>query len=145
MQPASVALEFLTWFAWWVVYMVLQRKLCRRHPGLRTVCRMIFLWTVVVALAPGVWALLSHSVHGPRLVALFNHAFGAGVFAQTSLRSLLLVRWLALPGPQSAAAAAGAPSPLVAEHCVVASLVALSQLLRRSGGSTVSPVKTSTP
>jgi hypothetical protein len=122
--------------------MALQRKLCRRFPGLRTVCRMIFLWTLVVALLPGVWALVFHSVHGPRLLALCNHAFGLGVFAQTTMRSLLLVHWLAWLGPQYAGAATGASAaPLGAEPYVLASLLALSQVIRGHEEEKVRPGK----
>jgi hypothetical protein len=99
-EPVSTLLEFLTWIAWWMVFLALQRRLYRRHPGLRTVCRMVFLWTLAVALVPAMWTLTFQTVRGPRLVTLFNHAFGMGVFAQTSLRSLILVRWLAWPGQE---------------------------------------------
>jgi hypothetical protein len=126
---ALVPQEFLTWFVCWLLFMALQRKLCRSFPGLRTVCRMIFLWTLVVALLPGVWALVFHSVHGPRLLALCNHAFGLGVMAQTAVRSLLLVRWLAWLGPHHAAP----PMPPGAEHYVMATLLALTQVMHGPG------------
>jgi hypothetical protein len=119
-EPASTLMEFLTWIACWGVFMLLQRRLCRRYPGLRTVCRVLFLWTLVVVLVPGVWTLVFRSVHGPRLLSAFNHAFGLGVFAQTSLRSLVLVRWLAWPGTP----------PPVSEPYVIASLVALSEVMQ---------------
>ena len=137
-QACSTLLEFLTWFACWFVFLALQRRLCRRYPGLRTLCRMIFLWTLIVALAPGVWALVFHTVHGPRLLALLNHAFGLGVFAQTSLRSLLLVRWLGWPASQCAAAGA----PLGAERFVMASMLALSQVMRAPGATQIQADKT---
>jgi hypothetical protein len=133
LQPASVLCEFLAWFACWLVSMSLQRRLCRRYPGLRTLCRMFFLWTLVVALLPGVWVLAFRTAHGPQALALFNHAFGLGVFAQTSVRSLLLVRWLAWPGVHYAAA--GAAAPLGAERYVLASLLALSGVMRAPAGS----------
>jgi hypothetical protein len=123
LQPASTLMEFLTWIAWWAVFMLLQRRLCRRYPGLRTVCRVLFLWTLVVALVPGLWTLAFRSVQGPRLLAAVNHAFGLGVFAQTSLRSLVLVRWLSWPGTASP----------VSERYVIASLVALSEVMHDLG------------
>ena len=132
-QPASVVLEFLTWFACWVGLMALQRELCRRHPGLRTVCRMIFLSTLVVALVPGICTLVFRPAQGPPLVGLFNHAFGIGVLAQTSMRSLLLVRWLVWPG--SPYSGAGAPLTPGTERLVLAWLPALTQLMRSSGES----------
>jgi hypothetical protein len=121
-QAVSTSVEFLKWIAWWMVFLLLQRRICRRHPGLRTVCRMLFLWTLAVAVAPGVWTLAFYSVNGPRVVSLVNHAFGLGVLAQTVLRSLMLVRWLARPWPQ-------AP---VSERYVVAALVALSGVMRET-------------
>jgi hypothetical protein len=90
-EQAATAMEFLTWVALWIAFLSLQRRLCRRYPGLRTLCRMLFLSTVAVVLVPGAWALF-HLERGPRLISVFNHAFGLGVFAQTSLRSLALVR-----------------------------------------------------
>ena len=123
LDPASTALEFLTWVAWWLVFLLLQRRLCRHYPGLRTLCRMLFLWTLAVALVPGTCALAFHMVRGARLVATFNHAFGLGVFAQTSLRSLVLVRWLTWPVR---------PVP-VSEPCAIASLLALSEVMRILG------------
>ena len=119
-QPAAVPLEFLTWVAWFILFRLLQRRLCRQHPGLRTVCRMIFLWTLVIAVVPGAWTLVFATVHGPRLLAAINHAFGLGVLAQTSLRSLLLRQWLGWPGVRC----------VTPERFAVASLLAMTEVLR---------------
>jgi hypothetical protein len=121
-EPASTTMEFLSWVACWIVFLLLQRGLCRRYPGLRTLCRMLFLWTLAVVLVPAAWALFRPE-HGARLISTFNHAFGLGVFAQTSLRSLALVRWLAWLAPQ-------AP---VSERYVVASLLALGGVMQGLG------------
>jgi len=83
---------------------------------------MLFLGTLAVAVTPGVWTLAFHSAHGPRLISAVNHAFGQGVLAQTALRALMLVRWLAWPWPQV---------PLSERH-VLAALVALSGVMRET-------------
>lgn len=134
-RPATVPLEFVAWFAVWLAFVTLQRSLCRSYPGLRTVCRLIFFGTALVAVAPAVWILAVHTGSGPRLLAACNHAFGLGMFAQTAVRALLLVRWLGWsgPGPHLAlATVANPPCGVGSEAHLVASLLALSQLTQLS-------------
>lgn len=130
--PASVVIEFLTWLVWFMVFVALEKSLCRRHPGIRTLCRMLFLATVAIAIVPAVWTLAAARYHGPLLLAAVNHAFGLGVLAQTSVRSLLLVRWLAWSGPRFALAAAASTPQLGAtgERHVLTSMLAITQVLR---------------
>jgi hypothetical protein len=84
--PSTVLLEFLTWVACFFVFRFIERRLCRRYPGILSVCRLLYLSTALVAVAPAAWALTS-GLRDARLLALVNHVFGMGVFAQTSLRS----------------------------------------------------------
>ena len=131
--PDTVVLEFLTWVLWFVVFLALQRQLCRHYPGIRTLCRMLFLSTAAIAILPGFCALLLSPWHGARLLALVNHVFGMGILAQTSVRALFLLRWLAWSGPQSALSLAGATDfGLATERYLVASLLALTQVVRLS-------------
>ena len=130
--PAAVVIEFLTWLVWFTAFVVLEKSLCRRYPGIRTLCRMLFLGTVAIAIVPGVWTLAAGRFHGPLLLPAVTHAFGLGVLAQTSVRSLLLVRWLAGSAPRFALAlAAGTPQLGAAgERNVLMSLLAITQVLQ---------------
>ena len=130
--PAAVVIEFLTWLVWFTAFVVLEKRLCRRYPGIRTLCRMLFLGTVAIAIVPGVWTLAAGRFHGPLLLPAVTHAFGLGVLAQTSVRSLLLVRWLAGSAPRFALAlAAGTPQLGAAgERNVLMSLLAITQVLQ---------------
>jgi len=83
------------------VLRLLQARLCRQYAGLRPLCRLLLCATFAVAVLPGAWTLAFRPGLGPPLVAL-NHAFALGVFAQTSVRSLVLVHWLHRPGFQGA-------------------------------------------
>jgi hypothetical protein len=115
----------------------------RSLPPLPRLSHGVPLWTLVAPLVPGVWALAFCTVHGPQVLALFHHGSGMGVCAQTSVPSVLLVRWLAWPGAHHAAMVAGpAPMPLNAERYVLVSLVALSQVIRTPGES---PAQTARP
>ncbi|MGA2196085.1 MAG: hypothetical protein ABSH40_12525 [Bryobacteraceae bacterium] len=130
--PALVVIEFLTWLVWFMAFVALEKSLCRRYPGIRTLCRMLFVGTVAIAIVPSVWTLAAARVHGPLLLAAVTHAFTRGALAQTSVRSLLLVRWLAWPGPRIALAMAGSTPQLGAhgERTVLTSLLAITQVLR---------------
>ena len=130
--PAAVVIEFLTWLVWFTAFVALEKSLCRRYPGIRTLCRMLFLGTVAIAIVPGVWTLAAGRFHGPLLLPAVTHAFGLGVLAQTSVRSLLLVRWLAGSAPRFALAlAAGTPQLGAAgERNVLMSLLAITQVLQ---------------
>jgi hypothetical protein len=130
--PAAVVIEFLTWLVWFTAFVALEKSLCRRYPGIRTLCRILFLGTVAIAIVPGVWTLAAGRFHGPLLLPAVTHAFGLGVLAQTSVRSLLLVRWLAGSAPRFALAlAAGTPQLGAAgERNVLMSLLAITQVLQ---------------
>jgi hypothetical protein len=129
--PASVVIEFLTWLVWFIAFVALEKSLCRRYPGIRTLCRMLFLATVAIAIVPAVWTLAAARLHGPFLLAAVNHSFGLGVLAQTALRSLLLVRWLTGSAPRFALAMAASTPQFGAgaERNVLTSVLAISQLL----------------
>jgi hypothetical protein len=118
--------DFLAWSLCFGAFVALQESFCRRFPGLRTLCRELFVATSIIALAFGLWALTGHRGGGPiRLLASVNHAFAVGVFAQTSIRSLFLVRWLFKMAP-AFALVCSVPS----ERHAVASLTAINQLMR---------------
>jgi hypothetical protein len=130
--PAAVVIEFLTWLVWFAAFVALEKSLCRRYPGIRTLCRMLFLGTVAIAIVPGVWTLAATRFHGPFLLAAVTHAFSLGVLAQTSVRSLLLVRWLGGSAPRFALAMATSTPQLATsgERDVLTSLLAITQVLR---------------
>ncbi|HUI56590.1 MAG TPA: hypothetical protein VLY04_16555 [Bryobacteraceae bacterium] len=128
--PSTVLIEFLTWFVWWTAFVTLQKRLCRRYPGLRSVCRMVYLGTLLVVIVPGVWVLARGIGHRQQLLAVFNHVFGISIYAQTALRSLLILRWMAWSGPHFAMAVA-TPVDMTTEKYLVASLVAMTHVLGR--------------
>jgi len=127
--PNTVVSEFLAWSLCLGVFMALQESLCRSFPGIRTLCRGLYLATAAIAVASGLWALLAADRGvGPRqLLAAVNHAFAAGIFVQTAIRSLFLVRWLAQMAP-AYAAACGVPS----ERHAMESLLAINGLMRQN-------------
>jgi hypothetical protein len=133
--PATVVIDFLTWLVCLTAFVALEKRLCRRFPGIRTVCRMLFAATVVIAIGPGVWTLAVARLRGSLLLAAVSHAFGLGVLAQTSVRSLLLVRWLAGSGPRPALALVTSAPQLgdASERNVMASLAAITQVLHEPG------------
>ncbi|HWC95856.1 MAG TPA: hypothetical protein VG456_03885 [Candidatus Sulfopaludibacter sp.] len=89
-------LEFVTWFIWLGMFAILQRRFCRRYPGVRSAFRKTFGVTAFVAVTPGVW-MAFHSPHrGLEILKALNHYFGLGIYAQTSLRAMIQLRWLAL-------------------------------------------------
>lgn len=121
--------EFVTWVIWLGLFALLQRRFCQRYPGIRSLCRNTFLATVVVALLPALWILASTPRGAPNLLHLLNHYFGIGVYAQTSLRALIQLRWLAvaaltfglsLPRPEPA---------LASERQLLTVIAALSEVL----------------
>jgi hypothetical protein len=134
--PSTVALEFITWVACFVLFRIVQREICRRYPGIRTVCRLVYAGTALVAIAPAAWVVAT-GLRDARLLGLVNHIFGMGVFAQTSLRSLLILKWLAWGDP--CAAGLSAEAPLLGtrtEAELLGCLVALSAALRREQDKT---------
>ena len=139
--PASVVIEFLTWLVWFMAFVALEKSLCRRYPGIRTLCRMLFLGTVAIAIVPGVWTLAAARFRGPLLLAAVNHAFTLGVLAQTSVRSLLLVHWLPWSGPRIALAMAASTPQLGAagERNALPSLLAATQVLRLARKEPLAP------
>ena len=139
--PSTVLLEFLTWVACFFVFRFIERRLCRRYPGILSVCRLLYLSTALVAVAPAAWALTS-GLRDARLLALVNHVFGMGVFAQTSLRSLLILKWLSWGGEQAASVAGGVPAlSMRTEAELLAMLMALSSALRDEKETDKSPAE----
>jgi hypothetical protein len=89
-------LEFVSWFVVLGLFAVFQRRLCRRYPGIRTACRSLFAFTLAVVVVPGMWAVF-RSPHDPLgILRQVSHYFGLGVYAQTSLRAMIELKWLAL-------------------------------------------------
>jgi hypothetical protein len=89
-------LEFVSWFVLLGLFAVFQRRLCRRYPGIRTACRWAFASTLAVVVAPGVWGVLSAPHDTLGILRQVSHYFGLGVYAQTSLRAMIELKWLAL-------------------------------------------------
>jgi hypothetical protein len=66
------------------------------------------------------------------MFAVLNHGFGAGVFIQTCLRALVVLKWLVVSGVPHVALGADKPSrTLYAEGDLVALVGILSQTLRK--------------
>jgi hypothetical protein len=139
-DPSTVPLEFITWVACFAVCRAVQRGLCRRYPGIRSVCRVVYLATALLAVLPAAWALATGG-HTAHLLAAVNHAFGIGVFMQTALRSLLMVVWVAWSGPHALAAmAAGTPLfGMRTEAELLVMLVALTAALRPEADPEIEP------
>ena len=114
--------EFFTWFVWLSLFALLQRKICRSYPGIRSLFRNAFIATAVLAILPAVWILVRAPHGSPNLLLLLNHYFGIGVYAQTTLRAILELRWLAI-APHSMGAA------LTEEKQLLATMAALSQAI----------------
>jgi hypothetical protein len=135
--PSAVAAEFIAWMVCFAVFRIVERRLYRRYPGIRTVCRMVYLATAVVVVAPALWVLAT-ALRDVRLLGLVNHIFGMGVFLQTSLRSLLILKWLAWGGPQVAGAAGNIPMlGLRTETELLGFLMALSAAMRPDTASKI--------
>jgi hypothetical protein len=115
--------DALSWSLCFGAYKALERGLCRGFPGIRTLCRGLSVGTAAIAAAFGLWALASAGKGAGALLdlAVVNHGFASGIYAQTTIRSLLLVRWLWRTLPAYAAGFAG-----LSEHHVMQSLDALT-------------------
>jgi hypothetical protein len=122
-------LEFVTWFIWLGLFALLQRRFCRRYPGVRSLCRSAFLATMVVAILPAAWNLICSPPGAPHLLSRLNHYFGIGVYAQTSLQALIQLRWLAV-APAGFGFTLRRTSPPSRERQLLALMTALSQPLR---------------
>jgi hypothetical protein len=131
-KPSTVLLEFLTWFAWLAVFASVQSKICSQYPAIRGVCRKAYLFTMIVPILASVW-LMARSGSGDDLFAVLNHAFGAGVFAQTFLRALVLLKWLVVSGiPHYVSLPSGGSArTLHAESDMAALMGVLSQALHK--------------
>jgi len=114
--------EFVTWFVWLSLFALLQRRICRSFPGIRSLFRSAFLATALLAILPAIWILVRTPHGNPNMLALLNHYFGIGVYAQTALRAILELRWLAI-APQTMGAA------LTEEKRLLATMAALSQAI----------------
>jgi hypothetical protein len=96
-KPSTVLLEFMAWFVWLAFFALFQNMLCVKYPSMRSVCRKAYMFTMILPILAGVW-LMVRSGSGADLFAVLNRAFGAGVFAQTFLRSVVLLKWLVASG-----------------------------------------------
>jgi hypothetical protein len=95
-KPSAVLLEFLAWFVWLAGFAVVQNKLCASYPGMRSVCRQAYMFTMILPILAGIYGMAASGANAD-LFAVLNRAFGAGVFAQTFLRSVVLLKSL-VPG-----------------------------------------------
>jgi hypothetical protein len=133
--PSTVLLEFLTWFAWLACFASLQNALCIRYPGMRGVCRKAYMFTMILPILASVW-LMAHSGNGADMFAVLNHGFGAGVFAQIFLRSVVMLKCLLVSGvPHYAALPDTGTRTLYAEGDLVALLGVLGQSLGKPSAS----------
>lgn len=124
-KPSTVVLEFLTWFAWLACFALLQSRLCLRYPGIRRVCRQAYMFTMILPIGASVW-WMARAGSGPELFAVLNHAFGAGVFAQTFLRSVVLLKWLVASGvSHQVSIPAGGAAQVLYTHSDMAKLVGI--------------------
>ena len=114
--------EFFAWFVWLSLFALLQCKICRSFPGIRSLFRNAFIATALLAILPAVWILVRAPHGSPNLLPLLNHYFGIGVYAQTTLRAILELRWLA-------SALAHAAPGLTEEAQLLATMAALSQAI----------------
>ena len=94
-EPTTVLLEFLTWFAWLICFGTIQSRICEQYPEIRGLCRKAYVCTMVIPVAASVF-LMTRADSGGDLFAVLNHAFGAGVFVQTLLRAVVVLKWLVL-------------------------------------------------
>jgi|SRR5271157_2946491 len=127
-EARILAFDFLIWFGWLGLFALAQRRFCRKYPGMRSMCRGIFLATVAVAVLPGLWLLLAKPGGSPHMMTMLNKCFGLGVYAQTSLRAALMLKWIAWTGFDRGMTLT--VSPLTAmrnERILLASLLMLTQ------------------
>ena len=136
-EAQVIEFEFLIWFGWLGLFGIAQRRFCRKFPGMRTFCRVLFLATLVVVIAPALWVLLLRPFGGAHMLTLFNHCLGMGVFAQTFLRSILMLQWVAWTSVHRSAGAL----MIAANHeqMLVTSLLTLSQAAGRRRKTTPPP------
>jgi hypothetical protein len=121
--------EFVTWFIWLGLFSLLQRRLCRSYPGIRSACRIGFAATVVVAVLPGIWILFHLPRHAPDVLVQLNHYFGIGVYAQTSIRALMQLKWLALAPVSLGITASNSTFLMNKERQLIAIMSSLPQVL----------------
>jgi hypothetical protein len=119
--------EFLAWFVWLSLFALLQCKICRSFPGIRSLFRNAFIATALLAILPAVWILIRAPHGSPHLLLLLNHYFGIGVYAQTTLRALIQLRWLAIASLGIGAAVVHSAPGLTEEEHLLATMAALSQ------------------
>jgi hypothetical protein len=93
--PRTWVFDFLVWFGWLGLFALAQRRFCRKYPGMRSMCMVLFQATVPFAFLPGLWLLMARPADAPNTLAILNQCFGLGVYAQTFLRSVLMLRWIA--------------------------------------------------
>ncbi|MDR3699514.1 MAG: hypothetical protein P4L56_07760 [Candidatus Sulfopaludibacter sp.] len=121
--------EFFTWFVWLSLFALLQYKICRSFPGIRSLFRNAFIATALLAILPATWILVRAPHGSPHLLPLLNHYFGIGVYAQTTLRAILELRWLAIAPFRLGAAIAHSAPGLTEEKQLLATMAALSQAI----------------
>ncbi len=121
--------EFFTWLVWLILFALLQCKICRSYPGIRSLFRNTFIATALLAILPAVWILFRAAPGNPHLLALLNHYFGIGVYAQTTLRAFIELRWLAIAPLSMGAAPVHATPVLTGEEQLLATMAALSQAM----------------
>lgn len=131
LKPSTVLLEFLTWFAWLACFASLQNMLCVRYPGMRGVCRKAYICTMIVPILGSMW-LMAGSENGADMFAILNRGFGAGVFAQTFLRAVVVLKWLVVSGlPHHVALPDDGSRVLYAEGDLMALVGVLGHTLRK--------------
>jgi len=94
MDARQVAIIALASLAWVLSFGVFILRICQRFPGIRTLCRYIFLGELAVAFALGiagslVIGLLSQAV----VLTLLKVAFGIGILIHATMWGMFL-HWL---------------------------------------------------
>ena len=123
-------LEFVTWFVWLGLFAMLQRRICRSFPGIRSACRRAFFATTIIAILPAFWVLLRTPLGAPQTLQVLNHYFGIGVYAQMSIQALIQLRWLAASPLGFALAVRGVGVDAGSERELLAKMNALSRAVR---------------
>jgi hypothetical protein len=140
--PALIVLRFIAWFAWLALFALLQRRLCLQYPGIRTVCQILYLGTAIAVILPALWVFRSEWSNATQLVASLNKAFGMGVYIQTFLRSIFLVKLLYCVGGRDPFLANQTPFDAIqTERNLIALLVLLAQTVTSSASTLTGTAK----
>lgn len=131
--PALTLLQFVAWVAWLGLFAMLQRKLCLQYPGIRSLCLVLYLTTALAVILPAMWVFRSGWRNAPQLLDSLNQVFAKGVYIQTFLRSIFLVKLLyCVSDSGSFLAHQTQLNAVETERNLVALLIVMAQTVTRS-------------